>query len=64
MTSNNKDFYVFEVCIVGVQRNNFFQLTKIIKQWNYYLNLYNKVILCYKILNPHAKLILISTNLK
>ena len=46
-------FYGFEVCIVRVQQNNFFfQLIKIVKQWDSYLNLYHKVILYYKILNP------------
>ena len=28
-----------DVCIVGMQRNNFLRLFKVIKQWKFYLNL-------------------------
>ena len=37
-------FHGPEVCNVGVQRNNFCQLIKVIKQWKFYLNLCYKVI--------------------
>ena len=53
-----------EVCIVGMQRNNFLQLLKVTKQWKFYLNLRYKAILYYKTVNLHTKLILISINLK
>ena len=49
-----------EVCIVGMQRNNFLELIKVIKQCKFYLNLCFKVILYYKSLNLHAKSILFS----
>ena len=34
--------YGSEVCIIDVQRNNFLQLNKVIKQWNIHLNHYYK----------------------
>ena len=45
-----------EVCNVGVQRNNFLQLIKVIKQWKFYLNLWYKIIWYCKTINLHAKL--------
>ena len=56
--------YESEVCIVGMQRNNFLPLFKVTKQCKFYLNLRYKAILYYKTLNLHTKLILISINLK
>ena len=32
------------ICNVGMQRNNFLQLIKVIKQWKFYLNLCYNVI--------------------
>ena len=54
----------FEVCNVGVQRNNFLQLIRVIKQWKFYLNLCYKDIGYYKTINLHAKLISIIINWK
>ena len=52
-----------EVCIVGMQRNNFLQFVKVIKQWKFYLKpLSQSYILYYKSLNLHAKSILFSIN--
>ena len=56
--------YGSEVCNVGVQRNNFLQLIKVIKQWKFYLNLWYKIIWYCKIINLHAKLISIIINWK
>ena len=53
-----------EVCIVGMQRNNFLLLIKVIKEWKFYVNLYLKIILYYKSLNLQEKSILFSINMK
>ena len=59
MTSTIQENHGFEVCIVGMQRNNFSVLIKVYKQWEFNLNLCFKVILYYETLNLHTKLILL-----